>query len=197
MVTDIIADLLLGRVIDDRLCKGWFLHETVSKVITAIKSRAQPQVTGAEMQADTRGRLEKFGLLSAKDDESANNSPGDRQSTFSAWFWMLLQCIYLAFLTVRLTVAGLMHARRLPPRWRSPASPTSPATKTASPEAAPAFGNDPSSHLVLNYRLFAVVSTLLNLSRRMPWLEGSLCFMQYILTSGTVRLGTAESLLDK
>lgn len=196
LVTDIIADLILGRVIDDRLCKGWFLHGTVSKVVATINARTQPKVTGAEMQADARSRLEKFGLLTSKDEDSSSNSPEDRQSPFKAWFWMLLQWIYLAFLFARLTIAGLMHARRLPPR-RSPIAPASPTTKSALGERPQTKTDHPSPHLVLNYRIFAAVSTLLNLSRRMPWLEGSLCFVQHVLTSTAVRDDRQDSLLDK
>ena len=197
LVTDIIADMILGRVVDDRLCEGWFLHETVSKVVDTINSRMQPKVTGAEIQTDARSRLEKFGLLSSKGEEIDNNSPTHRQSTFSAWFWMVLQWIYLALLSVRLIIAGLMHARRLPPRWRPPVAPASPGTKMATPESPSPRGNDPSSHLVLDYRIFGMISTLLNLSRRMPWLEGSLCFVQHLLTSGTGRVGKPDSLIDK
>lgn len=196
LVTDIIADLVLGRVIEDRLCKGWFLHETVSKIVATINAWTQPKVAGAEMQADARSRLEKFGLLSSKDDNSSNNSPEDSQSAFKAWFWTLLQWIYLALLFVRLTIAGLMHARRLP-RRRSPIAPASPASETGPGKRLPSNGNDPSSHLVLSYRMFAAVSTLLNLSRRMPWLEGSLCFVQHVLSSAAVRHGQQDSLLDK
>ena len=104
LVTDIIADLILGRVTDDRLCKGWFLHETVSKVVAVITARTQPKITHAEMQADARSRLEKFGLLSANTGDLHDNSPEIRQSTVSAWFWMVLQWIYLAFVSIRLII---------------------------------------------------------------------------------------------
>ena len=195
LVTDIIADLILGRVTDDRLCKGWFLHETVSKVVAVITARTQPKITHAEMQADARSRLEKFGLLSANTGDLHDNSPEIRQSTVSAWFWMVLQWIYLAFVSIRLIILGLMHARRLPSRRQHQTLPSSP---TPNPEApTPQNGNDPSSHLVLNYRTFKVVSTLLNLSRRMPWLEGFLCFVQHLLTSRTGRTGPSDSLLNK
>jgi hypothetical protein len=193
LVSDIIADLILGRAIDDKLCKGWFLHEMVSKVVATITSRAHPKVTGAEIQADARSRLEKFGLLSGKFEDSHNYSPKIRQSSFSAWFWMVLQWVYLAFIAARAILAGLLHARRLPPRWRATRSPRSPATdQPASPT-----GNDQPSHLVLDFRIFALISTLLKLSTRMPWLGGFLCFMQHVSTSGTARFGRSNSLLDK
>jgi PXA domain len=197
LVTDIIADLILGRVIDDRICKGWFLHETVSKVVATITLRTQPKVTGAEMQADARGRLEKFGLLSAKVEDSHDNSPRGRQSSLSAWFWMILQWIYLAFSSLRLITAGLMHARRLPPRSCAAASPTSPTKTPISPGSPSPHGNDSSSHVVLDYRLFPAISTLLNLSRRMPWLVGFFCFVQHVLTSRAGRVGPPDSLIDK
>ena len=196
-MTTIISDLILGRVIDDKLCKGWFLHETVSKVVATITSRTRPKVTGAEMQAESRSRLEKFGLLPAKGQNSDNNSSAGHQSTSTAWFWMGLQWVYLALLSVRLIIVGLMHARHLPPRWCYPTRPASSTTESASAERPSPEGDDLLSHLVLEFRLFGLVSTLLNLSRRMPWLEGSLCFVQHVLTSGTARLGLPDSLLDR
>jgi hypothetical protein len=110
---------------------------------------------------------------------------------------MVLQWIYLASLSVRFVVTGMMHVRRHPPRWRFSTSPASPTTKSASSESRSPIGNDHSPRMVLDFRIFGAVSTLLNLSRRMPWLKGSLCFWQHVLTSGSARFGRADSLLDK
>jgi hypothetical protein len=200
LVTDIIADLILGRVIDDKLCKGWFVHETVSKIVATIASRTEPMLDGAEIHSDAQGRLEKFGLLSAGLDDMDNNSPAQRQSTFWAWFWMILQWIYLAFLSLRFILVGVLHARRLPQRFGGDTVKTPPRMRSSNSTTATTLapgGNDRSSHLVLNFRIFAAVSTLLNLSRRMPWLEGSFCFVQQALTSRETRNGPPDSLLDK
>jgi hypothetical protein len=182
LVTDIIADLILGKVIEDRLCEGWFLHESVSKVTAAIVARAQPKVTGEEMQVGAKTRLEKFGLLSAKDDSSHAHSPTRSQSPMVSWFWSILQWLYLAFIAARFAILGLVQARRIPPRS---------STK---------HGIDQTEHppvLVLDYGIFSLVSTLLNLSMRMPWLTGALALCTNVLTSGRNRWSGPSSTLDR
>lgn len=196
LVSDIIADLILGRAIEEKLCHGWFLHGVVSKVVAIITLRRQPKVSGAAIQADARSRLEDFGLLSAKSADEKDHSPDSRQSPFAAWFWRLLQWGYLTFLCFRFMALGLMHARQRPPR-------ASVRTTTSAAKQRPLAGaqlpgrDDQSPRPVLGYRLFASISTMLNASRRMPWLTGALSFWQYCLTCTTGRGGDVNTALDK
>lgn len=187
LVTDIVADLILGRAIDDRLCQPWFLHSMVSKIIATLTSRAQPKVTGEEMQTEARGRLEQFGLLSAKGEDLPANSSPRRQSWLVIWFWRILQWGYFAFMAIRFTMLGLVHARRHP---RS----THPLSKQGTSDAVE---SDPSPRPVLEYRAFSTISTLLDLSRRMPWLAGALALLGHVLTSGRNRAEGPRSTLDR
>lgn len=190
LVTDIIADLILGRAIEYRLCQPWFLHESVSKIVDTITARTQPKVTGEEIQADARSRLQKFGLLAAKGESPSANSSPRRQSTVVSWFWSILQWIFLAFMAARFTLLGLMHARRVPTRFR-------PAAKRTASDADPSNGNGRSPRLVLNFSVFSTISTLMDLSRRMPWLAGALAFCGHALTSGRNRPEGPQSTLDR
>ena len=162
LVTDIIADLILGRAINDKLCESWFVHGMVSKVVETITARAQPKVTGAEIQADARGRLEKFGLLSAQSENQPANSPKTHQSQLGGWFWAGLQYVYLAYLSLRFFVIGMMQSRRH--------------------TLAKARDDSGSDLMILNYRLFTAISTLLSASGRMPWLFSLLSFWQHVFT---------------
>lgn len=190
LVTDIIADLILGRAVESRLCQPWFLHESVSKVVDTITARTKPKVTGEEIQADARSRLQKFGLLSARDEDLSANSSPRRQSTLVSWFWSILQWSFLAFMAARFTLLGLMHARRFPARLRLSA-------KRAASDADPTNGDGRSPRLVLNFRVFSAISTLLGMSRRMPWLAGALAFCGHALTSGRNRAEGPHSTLDR
>lgn len=187
LVTDIIADLILGRAINDRLCHGWFLHDAISKVTAIITHRAHPKVTGEELQADARGRLEKFGLLSNKDQSSTSHSQPQRQSFILSWFWAILQWFYLAVVGIRYVCLGLLQARRQPARTYSKAH----APKSAVPP------DDSHPPLVLDYNIFSTISTLLNLSTRMPWLVGALAFSRHVLTAGHTRSSGIGSTLDR
>ncbi|ETN45789.1 uncharacterized protein HMPREF1541_09622 [Cyphellophora europaea CBS 101466] len=190
LVTDIIADLILGRAIEDRLCQPWFLHDSLSKIVATIAARKQAKATSEGIQADARSRLEKFGLLSAKTDASPTDSSPPRQSSIVAVFWSMLQWGYLAFLAVRFTTLGLMHARRLPARTRL-------STKHALSEPSAKQTDDHAARLVLEYRMFPATSTILHLSRRMPWVAGALAFWGHVLTSGRNRAGGLHSILDR
>ncbi|KPI36834.1 uncharacterized protein AB675_11791 [Cyphellophora attinorum] len=188
LVTDVLADLILGRAINDRLCQGWFLHEMMSKVTVIISRRTHPKITGEEMQADARGRLEKFGLLSSQQEQASTvHSTSSRQS-IAFWFWAILQWCYMAVIGLKFTGRGLMHARHLPPRQRNQVhTPTlTGSTKSSQHDA-----------MVLDYSIFSAVSMLLSLSTRMPWLIGILAFFRHILTSGQERPNSTGSIVDR
>jgi hypothetical protein len=145
-------------------------------------ARAQPKVTGEEMQVGAKTRLEKFGLLSARDESSHVHSPNGSQSPIVSWFWRILQWLFLAFLAARFTILGLVHARRSPPRL---------STKHGINQI------ERPPILVLDYGIFSLVSTLLNLSMRMPWLTGALALCTNVLTSGHNRWTGPSSTLDR
>lgn len=208
LVDDIMADLILGQVVAERVSEGWFVHETISKLVAIIKTRVEPKTTGEEIQNDARNRLEKFGLLSSKVDDESRHSSTTHQSHPSL-FWRLMQYAYLAFLFFRFVVAGIAHARRLPPR--SPVTKIHQSSLSSLPPPPPPRGvplgpaadpqpsppRDESPRPVLTYRILATISTFLDLATRMPWLAGALAFGQHLLTAGPGRLGAANSLCDK
>jgi hypothetical protein len=190
LVTDIIADLILGRAIDDKLCHGWFLHEMVSKITTIISSRTQPKLTGAELQNDAKSRLEKFGLLSSEDEGAPGDSHLSSRTRSTSWFWTILQWIYITVIFVRFTIVGLLQARRGQPRKYYISLASSPNLTTAKRKAQEAI-------VVLDYSIFATVATLLDLPSRMPWLVGTLAFGRHCLMFGRSNARGLRAVLDR
>ena len=202
LVSDIIADLILGQGISAKACEGWFLHETIIKVVDVIKSHVEPKARGEEIEHNARSRLDKFGLLSTKAETSPPHSSNNNQSQASALFWRLLQYAYLSFLLVHFIVVGLFRVRSLPSRSQSARLvPPSPIAKKATRPSAPSqsWSTLPPApqRPILEYRLFSLVSTLLNLSTRMPWLTGLLSLCRHGILTGSGRLGAAQGVLDK
>lgn len=211
LVSDIISDLILGQVLAQKICQPWFLHGTVSKVVEIVTSRpSQGHASSSRTTADKtilsqdrgRSRLEKFGLLSSKTATQRNYSPARRQSSPSAWFWGLLQYAFIAYQSVRFILVGMAHAHHLPRRSRHVQvdAPTFPSSVQQPPvsskrHAADADGRIPRA--VIHYRLFACMSTVLDLTARMPWLGCLLSFWQHILAVGPGRYGAPDSTLDK
>jgi len=210
LVTDIIADLILGRALADKVCEPWFIHGAVSKVVEIVTSRATGETTVDEKasQHDERiSRLEKFGLLSSKTAGEGNNSPERHQSPTSAWVWRLLQFAFIAFQSLRFILVGIVHAQHLPRRVgqnqhlldvSTSASSSLYSHKSPAPSTRRlSDANSGSPRAVINYRLFSCISTILDLSVRMPWLASSLGFWQHVLSEGPGRYGSANSMLDK
>ena len=203
LVGDTVADLVLGQAIAEKVCEGWFLHEAIAKVVDIIRARIEPKASGEELHQDTRSRLEQFGLLSNKATDVSHYSSKSRQSRPSALFWQAMQWIYMGSIFVRFILVGMFQSRRLPARSvHVPCSASSPIrTKAASDRSAaspPTSTEDnPWPRPVLSYSIFELISTLLDLSARMPWLASSFAFVENVLSSGAGRLGSTNSTLDK
>lgn len=203
IVGDIVADLILGQVVAEKVCEGWFLHETITKVVDIIRARVEPKASGEDPHQDTRSRLEQFGLLSNKATEVSHYSSKSRQSRPSALFWQAMQWIYIGSIFVRFILVGLFQSRRLPARSvHVPCSASSPIRTKAASDRSPASPptpteSDPWPRPVLTYSIFELISTLLDLSARMPWLASSFAFVENVLSSGTGHLGSTNSTLDK
>ncbi|KAI1610614.1 PXA domain-containing protein [Exophiala viscosa] len=204
LVTDIIADLILGQALAEKLCQPWFLHGTVSKLVGIVTSNSSHAADLEESvhERDRQSRLEKFGLLSANLADQEHHSSARHQSTLSAWFWGLLQYAYIAYQSLRFMLVGMVHAHHLPQRIRhrqanasTSLSSTQKPPLVASPSAPDAQGRSPRA--VINYRVFSCVSAVLDLSTRMPWLASSLAWWQHVLNAGPGGYGATNSTLDK
>ncbi|KAI4177063.1 MAG: hypothetical protein LQ343_000544 [Gyalolechia ehrenbergii] len=90
LVADVIAETILGRSIGGRVCEGWFVWTRITKLVIAVQAQLNPRTTGEEIEVDTRSRLEKFGLLSERGDDTRPATDG-RRSAFSEVFWRFLQ----------------------------------------------------------------------------------------------------------
>jgi hypothetical protein len=200
LVGDVIADLILGNGVSGKACEGWLIWEGITKLVEAIKAQIDPKASGEEIEVDTRSRLEKFGLLSSKEEDENDHSPKGHQSQISALFWRMLQYAYLVFVTLRFVVLGLVRASALPSRSHSVPKPT-PTSPMARIAAAPAsslpWRAAPTKRPVLEFGCFALASQLLDLSGRMPWLAGAISLGRHWLIHGPAGVGETDGILDK
>ena len=175
LLGDILADLILGNEAGGRVCEGWFLWECMSNLVDLVNKRNR---AAEETLPPKENRLEKL----HKDDNKT-------ESRVSEWIWSLVQIIYWAFVAIRFVVNGLFNAA---------------STTLSHPSMGPTDfveTNFPSSGVdkcpVLGYRVYGMLSRLLNVPGRMPWLGGSLALMQYMALEGPGRLGHAQGVLDR
>lgn len=178
-----MADLILGKEVSGRVCEGWFLWETIAKLVEI--SRKKPDEDSGKRAPEDR--LKRFGLL-ATDEEEAQSRRGPKlQSRVSVCIWSLLQYVYVTFVALRFIATGLFRVAS-----NNPANPPR-ASKATPPKANILINQRP----VLDYRLFSMVSGLLDMSRRMPWLGGLLALLQHLTLAGPGRLGDADGVLDR
>ena len=192
LVADVIAETLLGNSIGGRACEGWFIWSSISRLVEAVKAQMAPKATGEEIEVDTRSRLEKFGLLSERGESTRPRLDG-RRSLFSEVFWRVLQYGFLTIVTIRFVLVGIF-ASYLEPR-RSSSNPK--ATATGLSPMTTGYETPIPPRLILNFKIFSFLSTVLDLGFRMPWLSGSLSLVKHHLIYGPLKIGATDGLLDQ
>lgn len=185
LLGDILADLILGKEISGRICEGWFLWETIAKLVEVSQQKPRHDDNN-KSQGQPEDRLRKFGLLSTEEED--RDLSYTSQSRISVWIWGVLQYVYVTFLALRFIATGLFRVASRPQSTTSRVTKTYPPNATASPV---------NQRPVLDFRLFSMVSELLAVPQRMPWLGGLLALFQHLVLAGPGRLGDADSVLDR
>lgn len=202
LVADVIGETILGNSIGGKATEGWFIWGNIIRIVDVVKAQIETKASDRqEMETDGRSRLEKYGLLSEKG-PSPNSTKQAVRWMDSRLFWQMVQYLYLTFLVIRFLVLGLvlgLVATYTPSAQSSDSSlesrpvqgvdETRPMTKTmeAPKNARP----------ILDFKIFSLVSVVLNMPVRMPWLTGSLSLLQHQLINGPLRLGGTNGLLNQ
>ena len=194
LVADVIADAILSNSIGGKVSESWFIWSNVSKVVKAIKAYTEPRAKVQEIEAASRGRLEKFGLLADKrNDEKLTRPQKKGRAAVSAVLWHILQYGYFFYVATRFLIHGLWLAYHAPPRsfTTSHTSPISPIPKSFHAEARKPL------RPILAFRSFAMLSAVTDLPQHMPWLAGALSLIRHQLLFGPLALGATDALLDQ
>ena len=190
LVADVIAETILGNAIGGKLCEGYFIWGNISKLTEMVKSRIEPKTTGEEIEVDTRSRLERFGLLSERSEATRPPSAGYR-STLSSVSWGVLQFLYVMFIGIRFVIQGFIAASARPYRSQLVSN-----MEASSPVTKPVVQSWPPPPLI-NYKFFSLVSSILDLPLRVPWLSGSLSLLQSHLVRGPLSFGATDGIFDQ
>ncbi|KAK5955365.1 hypothetical protein OHC33_004048 [Knufia fluminis] len=197
LVGDIIADLIVGQALAEKVCEGWFLHDAIFKVATILDDKLRPKATGSELRDDAKNRLEKFGLLASESEAQRYHSSTNGQSQIAAFFWRFMQYGYLMYLFLRYLLGEIQTVRRKPRRHQvARVSTSSPVLSEDDKLRTPTQGDSP-PRPVLAFGVYTMLSTLLRLADRMPWVASMLAFLQHVLLVGLGRVGELNSILDR
>lgn len=199
LVGDIVADLILGNEVSGRVCEGWFVWETTIKLLDLATGRNMSSTDNEDAEGVEKSRLEKFGLLSTDDEADSGHSSRTGQSQFSIWLWQILQYAYLGYLALRFVATGLFRVASTQPTTpvRSLLSSAHLVTPISHPREAPLPAKNVTKRPVLDYRFYGMLSQLLDIPQRMPWLAGTLSLSQHLILAGPGRVGDTDGILDR
>ncbi|KAJ5514257.1 PX-associated sorting nexin 13 [Penicillium fimorum] len=190
LVVDVIANLILGNQISGRACEGWFIWETIGKLAAQV-GRRQTQDETKSARDPQINRSEQFGLLSTEDE-----LPNPSASSSATWIWNLLQKIYLGYVVLRFIAMGLFRVASSP----APSSHgigVSPALPINQKRDEMESSDGTSRRPVLGYRVYSMVSQILGIPWRMPWLSGLLALFQHLVLAGPGRVGATDGVFDR
>ena len=188
LVTDIIADMILGNGIGAKASAGWLVWEGIAKVLEQQQQQQQQQ----QLYQNGRKGERKSNIVTQQLTGFSSGADGKPVSTM---FWHILQYIYLLILGTRFLLIGL---------WTAASS-----NKQEDDEWIPVPDKDRPSPIgskvealsfkrpFLTYSVFELLSLLLELQRRMPWLTGCMSLIRHHLMDGIMKVGSTGAILDK
>jgi hypothetical protein len=187
LVGQIFSELIIGNVVANRLAEPWLIWEGLMILSGLIRRR--PGDPSA--QSSTR--------------PSTNIQPTSTKTSFSihGLFLTLLQWCFLAANLVRLVVTTVVSSRSIPPRTRYGSRHVDEMTrqKMGSLATDPAGLLDthaePAKVPVFAFRIWPAISNLIEMDLRMPWLSGTLSFLQWISMTGPGRIADVDGVLDR
>lgn len=190
MVADVIADLILGNQISGRACEGWFIWETIGKLAARLEKREADET---KSDPDSQiNRLEKFGLLSTEDEIQPSAS-----FPATAWIWNVLQTIYIGYVALRFIAIGLFRVASSPGPSHGVGVSVAPTALEDQKGGGMGSKDVTSKRPVLDYRVYSMVSQMVGIPRRMPWLSGMLALFQHLILAGPGRVGGTDGVLDR
>ncbi|KAJ5818763.1 PX-associated sorting nexin 13 [Penicillium riverlandense] len=104
--------------------------------------------------------------------------------------------IYVGYVVLRFIVTGLFRVASSPPLGHSHTSVSFSAGPDIRKEKASSDGAT-GKRPVLDYRVYSMVSQVLGVPQRMPWMGGLLSLSQHLILAGPGTLGATDGVLDR
>lgn len=217
LVAEIFSEMILGNAVSQKVCEPWFLWDSITTVIQALHPRtATPETRNDQTKlvpATAASRLEQFGLLSAEsqhdgvDGFNLNRRRSNAASTISRLFWMAVQYMFLASRALWIFAHALATSSTLPSRsktWLAVANSYSPlqaerqegaSSKSLSDIPATALADD--QRPILDMGIWPMISKIIELDVRMPWLSGLLALVHHGAVYGPGKVADTDGAFDR
>ncbi|KAE9991647.1 hypothetical protein EG327_011268 [Venturia inaequalis] len=212
LIAEIFSEMILGNAVSQKVCEPWFLWDAITTVIQASQPRtATPETRNEETKpppTTAANRLEQFGLLSAESQQDAvegfnlNRRRSNAASTASGLFWVVVHYTFLASRAVWTFAHALATSSSLPPRsktWLAAVNSYSPQQaerkEGASSISSAALSDD--QRPILDMGIWPMISKVIALKVRMPWLSGMLALVHHGAVYGPGKVGDTDGAIDR
>ncbi|KAB5558647.1 PXA domain-containing protein [Coniochaeta sp. 2T2.1] len=184
LVGQIFSELIIGNIVANRLAEPWLIWECLIILSSVIRRRGDPSF-----------------LSSTGANTNSRPTTAHRSFSFHGLILALLQWCFLAANFVRFAVTTVVSSRSIPSRTRyggyasevTRQKTAGLATDPAGPHGTP---GEPLKIPVLAFRMWPAISNLFEMEMRMPWLSGTLSFLQWIAITGPGRIADVDGVLD-
>lgn len=211
LVGDILSELIVGKALCGTPCEGWFMWETIIKLIELACPPASSEQGESTKTVPPPSRLEQFGLLSDEKTKDMSTSVEPTVALVEVLFaacWQLIRYSTILFVGMRTLVTLFSDTAGLPTRIH-PSIDVSSHTKPPSIDERTIderISDEPLSEEAARYTVdrpilgmsaWSFCSHLLSLDLRMPWLTSICGFLQWFLIYGPGGIGYTNSRLDR
>ncbi|KAM0343267.1 hypothetical protein ACHAPU_008717 [Fusarium lateritium] len=184
LVEQIFSELIIGNVIANKASQPWMLYEGI-----CITARVLQQ------------KREQGAAVAAKQDESSEpklDVKGRRAWSVRSMFLGVIQLAMLVVASLRFITTALVMASSLPARITPIDEKEALADHDMpSDNSAKSRSLDYTKAPILSCRLWTCLGNLLELSLRMPWLDGFLSLLQYGAVNGPGRIAGHDGPVDR
>ncbi|KAF1981477.1 hypothetical protein K402DRAFT_398460 [Aulographum hederae CBS 113979] len=232
LVCDIFSDMILGNGISGKACEPVVLWDAIIKILdVVVPHNANPASSPSVVKSDSTkakktgkpdtatNRLEQFGLLASDinvvEKPVKSGAPGGGRAagalkSMTRWFWLTIQCLFLAWSGMRAIIFALATSSSLPsrstPLTGAPSAANNMAISTPDegrqhaipPPDGVAGSNSAMLYTpVVSMSVWSCVGRLVELEQRMPWLSGLLALVHWGLVAGPGKVGNTDGVLDR
>lgn len=188
LVEQILSELIIGNIIANKASQPWMLYEGICITARVLRQKKEegPADTGTQKET-SEPKLEVKG----------RRAWSVRTSVRSMFLGVIqlgmLVVASLRFITTALVMASSLPARMTPiDEKEALLDHDKPSSVSSSPETS-----DYMKAPILSCRLWTCLGNLLELSMRMPWLDGLLSLLQYGAVNGPGRIAGHDGPIDR
>lgn len=196
LVSEIVADLVLGSLLMSRICEGTFIYDCIARACDYARLRRGTQAWIRDRKVIPKDKLSAYGLLAQPESPQPKRLSTKRRLADA--FWAVSQSVYLFYVGSQIFFA-LLASTRSWPRVYTDATTTAEEAQThatarsRSPKTDRAATHKP----MMAMRIWRALGTLLWIDIRMSWLSAVVQSLQQLALRGPGQIGGYDGRLDR